>query len=134
VVISRDAVFDEQFMLQQNQENVQMELEHIPKAATSERIESSNPASGGSSTIDLQNYNLARDKERCTNVKAPTRLSFEDMVSFALNITSEDPTTFQGAITSQDRENSMGAMVDVMESLQKNQTWELARLLVGVVR
>jgi len=42
------------------------------------------------------------------------------MVSFALNITSENPTSFQGAITSQDRENWMGAMVEEMESLQKN--------------
>jgi len=41
VVITRDAVFDEQFMLQQNQEKVQMKLEHIP--TTSKRIESSNP-------------------------------------------------------------------------------------------
>jgi len=100
VVISRDAVFDEQSMLQQNQEKVQMELEHIPAATTLERIESSNPTSGGSSKVDLQDYNLARDRERRTNVKAPTRLGFEDMVSFALNITSEDPTSFQEAITS----------------------------------
>jgi len=62
----------------------------------------------------LQDYNLARDRERRTNVKAPTRLGFDDMVSFALNITSEDPTSFQGDITSQDRENWMGAMVEEM--------------------
>ena len=66
----------------------------------------------------MQDYNFARDRERHTNVKAPTRLGFEDMVSFALNITSEDPTNFQGAITSQDKENWMGAMVEEMESLQ----------------
>jgi len=109
-----------------------MELEHIPAAATLERIESSNPASDDSSTVHLQDYNLAKDRERRTNVKAPTRLGFEDMVSFALNITSEDPTSFQGAITSQYRENWMGAMVEEMESLQKNQTWELARLPEGM--
>jgi len=132
VVISRDAVFDEQSMLQQNQEKVQMELEHIPATATLERIESCNPASNDYSTVHLQDYNLARDRERRTNVKAPTRLGFEDMVSFALNITSEDSTSFQGAITSQDRENWMGTMVEEMESLQKNQTWELARLPEGM--
>jgi len=109
-----------------------MELEHIPAATTLERIESSNSASDDSSTIHLQDYNLARDRERHTNVKAPTRLGFEDMVSFAINITSEDPTSFQGAITSQDRENWMGAMLEEMESLQKNQTWELARLPEGM--
>jgi len=119
-------------MLQQNQEKVQMELEHIPATTTLERIENSNLASGGSSTVDLQDYNLARDRERSTNVKAPTKVSFEDMVSFALNITSEDPTSFQEAITSQDRENWMGTMVEEMESLQKNHTWELARLPEGM--
>jgi len=108
-----------------------MELEHIP-ATTLERTKSSNPTSDGSSTVDLQDYNLARDKERRTNIKAPTRLGFEDMVSFALNITSEDSTGFQGAITSQDRENWMGVMVEKMKSLQKNQTWELARLPEGM--
>jgi len=132
VVISRDAVFDEHSMLQQNQEKVQMKLEHIPAAATLDIIESSNLASDDYSTVHLYDYNLARDRERRTNVKAPTRLGFEDMVSFALNITSEDPTNFQGAITSQDRENWMGAMVEEMESLQKNQTWELARLSEGM--
>ena len=53
VVNSTDAVFHGQFMLQRNQEKVQMKLEHIPIAAILERIESSNPTSGGSSTIDL---------------------------------------------------------------------------------
>jgi len=53
------------------------------------------------------------------------------MVSFALKITSEDPTTFQGAITIQDRENWMGAVVEEMKSLQKNQTRELASLPEG---
>jgi len=66
VVISRDDVFDEQFMLQQNHEKVQMGLEHIPATtATLERIESSS-SSGSSSTVDLQDYNLARYRERDT--------------------------------------------------------------------
>jgi len=97
-----------------------MELEHIPAAATLERIESSNPASDDYNTVHLQDYNLAKDRKRRTNVKAPTRLGFEDIISFALNIISEDPNNFQGAITSQDRENWMGAMVEEMKSLQKN--------------
>ena len=139
VVISRDAVFDEQFMLQQNQDKVpgnssssdavQMDLEQHP--VVPERVESSNPIPVGSTSGDLQNYNLARDRQRRTNVKPPSRLGFEDMVSFALLISSDDPVTFHGAITSQEKDKWMGAMVEEMESLQKNHTWELVQLPEG---
>ncbi|KAL4304503.1 hypothetical protein GQ457_10G014750 [Hibiscus cannabinus] len=106
MVISRDAIFDEQSMLREN----------------------SNSTSGGSNTVDLQNYSLARDRERRINVKAPRRFGFEDVTSFALHISSDDPVTFQGAITSQEKGKWMAAMVEEMESLRKNQTWELVRL------
>ena len=83
-------------MLQQNQEKVQMELEHIPATTTLERIENSNLASGGSSTVDLQDYNLAKDRVRRTNVKTLTRSGFDDMISFVLNITSGIQPLFKG--------------------------------------
>jgi hypothetical protein len=51
------------------------------------------------------------------------------MVSYALVISSEDPTTFQEAINSQEKSKWMGAMVEEMESLHKNQTWDLVELL-----
>ncbi|KAK4438766.1 hypothetical protein Salat_0211200, partial [Sesamum alatum] len=103
MVISRDAVFDEQFMLQQHQDKVpenssnsdtlQMELEPHPVAIENvrrshptsgnpiaiERGEGSQQASGGSTTGELQSYNLARDRPRHTNVKPPSRLGYEDM-------------------------------------------------------
>ena len=111
VVTSRDAVFDEQFMLQQDQDKVpenssssdtlHIDLEPYPVAI--ERVESSNPTSGGSNTDDLQNYNLARDRQRRTNVRPPRRLGYEDIVSFALLITSDDPATFQEAITNREK-------------------------------
>ncbi|KAL0460800.1 UNVERIFIED_CONTAM: Retrovirus-related Pol polyprotein from transposon TNT 1-94 [Sesamum latifolium] len=65
---------------------------------------SSLPTSGGSTTNELQTYNLARDRQRRTNVKPPSRLGYEDMVSFALL---------------------------EMESLHKNHTWELVQLPEG---
>ncbi|KAL0396277.1 UNVERIFIED_CONTAM: Copia protein [Sesamum calycinum] len=70
MVISRDAVFDEQSMLQQHQDKMpkigflntlQMELELHP-VATKNRG-SSHPTSGGSTTNEQQAYNLARDRE-----------------------------------------------------------------------
>ncbi|KAL0355895.1 UNVERIFIED_CONTAM: Retrovirus-related Pol polyprotein from transposon TNT 1-94 [Sesamum radiatum] len=124
MVISRDAVFDEQFMLQQHQDKMpkessnsdtlQMELEPHAVALGNrgglhpssndpvvvESCGSSLPTSGSSITNELQAYNLARDRRRCTNVKPPSRLGYEDMVSFALLVSSDEPTTFHGVITS----------------------------------
>ncbi|KAL0297634.1 UNVERIFIED_CONTAM: Retrovirus-related Pol polyprotein from transposon TNT 1-94 [Sesamum radiatum] len=142
MVISRDAVFDEQSMLWQHQNEMskigsssytlQMELEPHPVAIENygrSHPTSSDPIatdSGGSSiTNELQSYNLARDRQRRTNVKPPSRLGYEDMVSFALLVSGDEPTTFHGAITSQKKKEWMGAMVEEMESLHKNQTWEL---------
>ncbi|KAL0301508.1 UNVERIFIED_CONTAM: Retrovirus-related Pol polyprotein from transposon TNT 1-94, partial [Sesamum radiatum] len=88
------------------------------------------PTFGGSTTNQLQTHNLGRDRQRRTNVKSPSRLGYEDMVSFALLISGDELTTFYGAITSQEKE-WMGAMVEEMESLQKNHTWELVQLLEG---
>ncbi|KAK4400828.1 hypothetical protein Sango_1188900 [Sesamum angolense] len=49
---------------------------------------------GSSTTNELQSYNLARDRQRRTNVKPPSRLGYEDMVSFALLVSGDEPTTF----------------------------------------
>ncbi|KAL0328141.1 UNVERIFIED_CONTAM: Retrovirus-related Pol polyprotein from transposon TNT 1-94 [Sesamum calycinum] len=154
MVISRDAVFNEQSILQQHQDKMpkigfnsntlQMESEPHP-VATGDcgnshpisgdpvAIESggnTHPTFGGSTTNQLQTHNLGRDRQRRTNVKSPSRLGYEDMVSFALLISGDELTTFYGAITSQEKE-WMGAMVEEMESLQKNHTWELVQLLEG---
>ncbi|KAL0448237.1 UNVERIFIED_CONTAM: hypothetical protein Slati_1380100 [Sesamum latifolium] len=93
MVISRDTVFDKQFMLQQYQDKMpkdssssdtlQMEFEPHPVATENhggshpssdvpvviESSGSSHPTSGGPTTNELQAYNLARDRQRRTNVK-----------------------------------------------------------------
>ncbi|KAL0378427.1 UNVERIFIED_CONTAM: Retrovirus-related Pol polyprotein from transposon TNT 1-94 [Sesamum radiatum] len=76
-------------------------------------------------------YNLARDRQRRINVKPPSRLGYEDMVFFALLVSGDEPTTFHEAITSQENKEWMCTMVEEMESLQKNHTWELVQLPEG---
>ncbi|KAK4409354.1 Retrovirus-related Pol polyprotein from transposon TNT 1-94 [Sesamum angolense] len=71
-------------------------------------------------------YHITPNREWFTS----DRLGYEDMVSFALLISGDEPTTFHVAITSQEKE-WMGAMVEEMESLQKNHTCELVQLLEG---
>ncbi|KAK4402905.1 hypothetical protein Sango_1031200 [Sesamum angolense] len=92
---------------------------------------SSHPTSSGSTTNELQAYNLAKDKHRCTNVKPPSRLGYEDIVSFALLISGDEQITFHGAITSQEKKEWMSAIVEEMEYLQKNHTSELVQLPEG---
>ncbi|KAE8689071.1 hypothetical protein F3Y22_tig00110944pilonHSYRG00042 [Hibiscus syriacus] len=127
VVISRDVVFDEQSMLQQKQDTTVVDFEQFPV----EKPETSQPTSGGSTTDDLQDYSLARDRVRRTNIKPPNRLGFEDLVSFALTVSNDDPFTFHDAVTSQENDKWMAAMVEEMESLNHNRTWELVPLPEG---
>ncbi len=56
------------------------------------------------------------------NKRPPVRYGFEDLVFYALLISSEDPSTFQEAINSSEKDKWMEAMVEEMESLNKNKT------------
>ncbi|KAE8661582.1 putative ribonuclease H protein [Hibiscus syriacus] len=76
-------------------------------------------------------YSLARDRVRRTNIKPPDRLGFKDLVSFALNVSSDDPVIFHDAITSEENNKWMATMVEEMESLNHNRTWELVHLTEG---
>jgi hypothetical protein len=105
-VISRDVVFDENSMLkstrgkeQQGPESsnsdkqmVQVELETPVQDNTSHGTETS--------TSGIEQYHsIATDRPRHT-IRPPIRYSFEDIVSYALIISSGDPTTFQEAVNS----------------------------------
>ncbi|KAE8680998.1 hypothetical protein F3Y22_tig00111356pilonHSYRG00195 [Hibiscus syriacus] len=127
IVIIRD-VFYEHPMLQQKKDTTVVDFEQFHV----EKIETSQQTSGGSSTDDLQDYSLARDRVRRMNIKPPNRLGFEDLVSFALTVSSDDPVTFHDTVTSQKNDKWMAAMIEEMESLNNNRTWELIRLPKGV--
>ena len=91
-----------------------MELETPVQENTSQGTETS--------TLGIkQHYSIATDRPRRT-IRPPTRYDFEDMVSYALVISSGDPTTFQEVVNSQEKSKWMGAMAEEMESLHKNQT------------
>ncbi|KAE8707195.1 putative ribonuclease H protein [Hibiscus syriacus] len=70
-------------------------------------------------TVD---YSIARDRVRRTNIKPPNKLSFEDLVSFALIVSSDVSVTFHDVVTSQENNKWMAAMVEEMESLNHNRT------------
>ena len=96
------------------------------------RIVSSNK---GDVEIDSQQqqeepYSIARGREKQVH-KAPQRYGFEDMVSFALVTSGGDPFTFKEATNRKDNDKWILAMLEEMESLQKNKTWELVKLPKG---
>ncbi|XP_057953783.1 LOW QUALITY PROTEIN: mitochondrial citrate transporter B-like [Malania oleifera] len=57
------------------------------------------------------------------NVKPPVRYRFEDLVAFVLITSGGDPSNFQEAVQSFELDSWLGAMVEEMESLYKNNTW-----------
>ena len=76
---------------------------------------------GKSSSKYQQHHNIAIDRHKRT-IKPPTRYGFKDLVSYALITSNGDPTTFQEAIHNQEKSKWMGAMVEEVQSLHKNQT------------
>ncbi|KAE8694509.1 hypothetical protein F3Y22_tig00110782pilonHSYRG00026 [Hibiscus syriacus] len=114
----------------QKKDTTMVDFEQFPV----KKIETSQPTSGGSAMVDLQDYNLARDRVRRMNIKPPNRLGFEDLVSFALTVSSDDPVTFHDVVTSQENDKWMATMVEEMESLNHNRTWELVHLPEGAAK
>ena len=99
MVISRDTVFDDQFILQQKDKShvpaddensssskvMQVNLE--PQVLENERAESSSSKPSSSTSSEEQHYSLVRDKERRT-LKPLSRFGYEDLASFALLLRS----------------------------------------------
>ncbi|KAH9679844.1 hypothetical protein KPL71_026299 [Citrus sinensis] len=77
---------------------------------------------------DLQDYQLARDRER-RQTKAPDRLGYADLIAFALvsadEIAIEEPGSYSEAISGKDCDKWFTAMQEEMDSLQRNKTWTL---------
>ena len=137
VVINRDVVFDEKPMLQCTKKGEKQELKScssneqlIQVELETHDIEDHARNAGKSSSKDQQRHNIAIDRSRHT-IKPPTRYGFEDLVSYALITSSGDPTTFQETIHTQEKSRWMGAMMEEIQSLHKNQTWDLVELPEG---
>ena len=53
------------------------------------------------------------------------------LATFALFISVKDPSTFQEAMKNQETDRLMGGLVEEIEFLHKNHTWELVELYEG---
>lgn len=148
VIISRDVVFKETEMFYQRQvtdkqpdkqnevEDVQFEVESPAQSVemgctgTDMNNESQEDHVALSDDDVQEEYLLARDRERRC-IKAPSRFGYADMVAFALTaaeeIDGEEPKTYSEAVNSKESHNWLDAMNDELDSLHKNNTWELAK-------
>ncbi|GJV93371.1 retrotransposon protein, putative, ty1-copia subclass [Tanacetum coccineum] len=144
VVIGRNVIFNESSMLQkysstntsvesQQKSSVQveqsentLEKENFVDQETSVEQESHTPT-------QQPQCSIATDRPRRV-IHPPRRLIKEaNVVAYALNIADEiegttEPSTCTEAITSDDCNKWITAMHEEMESLEKNGTWELAKL------
>ena len=77
-------------------------------------------------------YQLTRDRVR-RSVRMPNRFGFADIVHFALNIEqcNDEPRSYKEAVQSIDKEKWEAAMKEEINSLNKNNTWDLIKKPVG---
>lgn len=138
IVISRDVVFNEEHMLQtmveteiiatvlNSKQDANLEVEPVDNQKTEEGSSGHPHISDKSS--DLDDYQLARDRERRT-IKVPKRFDIADLISYAMvvagNVTGEEADNFKQAIMSRDKLKWIATMKEEIASLKKNNTWIL---------
>ncbi|GKV43399.1 hypothetical protein SLEP1_g50691 [Rubroshorea leprosula] len=158
-LMSRDVTFDEFVMLQKAKEEstiakpghgvskqVEFEATTLEKAVRDDNIVQENldvvqdpkltdtPMDVGAPEQTQQQYNIAIGRQR-RETKPSQRYGYIDYVAYALSVTElvkvEDPNTYWEGITSKESPYWPAAMTEEIESLHKNQTWELVKPLNG---
>lgn len=82
-----------------------------------------------SGDVSLDNYVLARDRERRQNVKAPSRFDDASLVTYAFSVAEEldidEPRSYAEAMKTKERKFWDNAAKEEMVSLEKSRTWDL---------
>ena len=138
VVISRDVTFNEtefyknlkqqggESMDRVSEEEIELEVGNEDRQSSESKEVFDQPAL--EPDVQQQTYNLARDRKR-RDIRPPTRYGYFDLIAFAFCTIEEleEPTSYEQAMSSLEKELWRQAMNEEMESLSKNQTWELVR-------
>ena len=116
---SRDVIFDEAFMLKQNEAKTCDDSPHEKLTVEMEFDENSSPNDESDVEINPQQqqeelYSIAKGREKRVH-KAPQRYGFEDMISFALLTNGGYPSTFKEATNRKDNDKWLVAMSEEME-------------------
>ena len=65
------------------------------------------------------------------SIRRLVRYGIDEVISYALITANGDPENYAEAMESEDHDSWMQAMMEEMESLEKNQTWQLVDLPEG---
>jgi len=139
VLLRSNVVFDETSLLKGLEEKEQQEdpmrEDEIEVEVTTSRGESNQETQQETNDSQVEEEaeqeSIAQGRQRRIT-KAPVRYGHDDAsIAFALVTECGDPCTFEEAIEQEDRNKWMVAMTEEMESLHKNQTWELTELPKG---
>ncbi|KAJ4711603.1 Retrovirus-related Pol polyprotein from transposon TNT 1-94 [Melia azedarach] len=147
VILSRNVVFDENSMFNptvksivvsengsvEKQVEQQVTLDESESQHKDQHPQLESEPSGSSLPVASQ-HSLALNRSKRANYGIPPkRYGFEDMVAYALQVAEEvdtdsnEPSTYKEAVTCTESTQWLAAMGDEMESLHKNQTWELTK-------
>ena len=93
-------------------------------------VDNTQGLTSGDDTPQEQRYNIATKRAR-RQIRPPKRYTYADMVTYALTVGESimilEPCTYKKAISSDEAAEWSIAMTEEMESLYKNQTWELEK-------
>lgn len=151
LILSRDVTFDESVMFTQNKHKVDQKenkTKGVPQQVEFEApVTSVIPVQTGDSLTDdsvgedtvtdespvqastQQPDSIAVSRPR-REIRKPAR--FTDMVAYALPVVDDDiPSTYREAMRNSESVEWKDAMSEEMQSLHKNQTWELVQLPKG---
>jgi len=84
---------------------------------------------GSENEQSLDDYLLARDRKRRSNIRPPSRFEDENFVAYALATTEdleeEEPKSYEEALKSSKRKQWENVMKEEMDSHKKSHTWDL---------
>ncbi|GAA0182094.1 hypothetical protein LIER_30321 [Lithospermum erythrorhizon] len=147
VILSRNVVFDENSMfnpilktsISEDENGAEKQVDQ--KTEVSCEMEVDVPQSHSKVEVSVvppsvEHQSLDLDHPRRENYGVPpTRYEYEDMLAFALQVAEEvDPhelASYKEAVTGTESVQWLAVIGDEIKSLQKNQTWELARKPAG---
>lgn len=132
-LINRDILFDEDSILSSKVEtevmssgsngkqDAKLKVEHIDSHQAVEK--SLQQSQKGYKSLELDNYQLVRDKERRIT-KMTKKYGIADLISYALIITGEVSSE---AMCKSDKSKWLATMEEEITSLKKNNTWILVK-------
>jgi len=97
--------------------------ENLEESETNEEVD------GSENEQSLDDYLLARERKRRSNIRPPSRFKDGDFVAYALateeDLEIEEPKSYEEAMKRSKRKQWENAMKEEMDSHQKSHTWDL---------